>query len=93
VAYDLAMADYDTGSLSERVARLVQDWERVNAELAEEGDEPYTVETVAVVYGLIWPDGRVSASFSCSDPRPPAQADLFRRAAYQAELGGHRDPS
>jgi hypothetical protein len=71
----------------ERVARLAQDWERIN----EDDGEDVSVGVVAVVYECKWADGTTAVTFSCSDPRPEVQADLFRRAKFQAELGGQRD--
>jgi hypothetical protein len=76
------MAEYDKGTLVERVTALASDWASGIEETLSEGVE---VGAVAVVYELKWPDGGSALSYSSSDPRPWVQAALFRHVMLQAD--------
>jgi hypothetical protein len=74
----------DDPQVDEAVAR-VSDMTRRYLEMARiEWPEGFEVKTLGVVFELDFEDGIV-VGYSCSDPRPWAQAGLFRSAMRGAD--------
>ena len=77
----MGRANYEEGTVVERVNALVSDW----AAGASEHFGDAEVGAVAIVYEVKWPDGASGIAYSASDPRPWIQAAMFRTAMRQAD--------